>query len=168
MEDRVKEEMKREDSSEEEARYMLRKDDDERRRWGLALYGQDTWNCSLYDAVLRIDTLTVDDVVNTLDALTQTGRFNTSPESLEKLKKRALLANIHAKIVNYAPHATIEYNDGIVTLGNLEGALKSDKEQRNKTVEMIIKTYGVKDVVFAKPVVADKDHINPFYNIDFR
>lgn len=168
MEDRVKEEMKRENSSEEEARYLLRKDDDERRRWGLALYGQDTWNCSLYDAVLRIDTLTVDDVVNTLHALVQTGRFSTSPESLEKLRNRALLANIHAKIVNYAPHATIEYNDGIITLGNLEGALKSDKEQRRKTTEMIVKTYGVKDVIFAKPVVAGKDHINPFYNIDFR
>jgi cytidylate kinase len=167
MEDRVKEEMKRENASEEEARYMLRKDDDERRRWGLALYGHDTWDCNLYDAVLRIDTLTVDDVVNTLHALVQTGRFDTSKESLNKLKNRALLANIHAHIVNYAPHATIEYNDGIITLGNLEGLLKSDKEQRRKTTKMIVETYGVKDVVFAKPAVADKDHINPFYNIDF-
>jgi len=137
MEDRVEEEMKRENVSEEKALYMLQKDDEERRRWGLALYGHDTSNCSLYDAVLRIDTLKVDDVVNTLHSIIQQGRFDTSPESFKKLQKRALLANIHAKIVNYAPHVTIEFSDGVITLGNLEGALKNDKEQRRKTAEMI-------------------------------
>ena len=168
MENRVKEEMKRENISEEKALYMLQKDDEERRRWGLTLYGQDTWNCSLYDAVLRIDTLTVDDVVNTLYSIIQNGRFDTSSESAKELQERALIANIHAKIVNYAPHATIEFHDGIITLGHLEGALKNNKELRRITAEMITTTFDVRDVVFAKPVVADKDHINPFFNIDFR
>jgi len=140
----------------------------DRSRWGLALYGQDTWDCNLYDAVLRIDTLTVDDVVNTLYSIIQQGKFDTSSESAKKLKERALLANIHAKIVNYAPHVTIEFNDGIITLGKLEGALKNDKEQRRKTAELITTNFDVRDVVFAKPIVADKDHINPFYNIDFK
>jgi len=168
MVDRVKEEVKRENLSEEKALYMLQKDDEERSRWGLALYGQDTWDCNLYDAVLRIDTLTVDDVVNTLYSIIQQGKFDTSSESAKKLKERALLANIHAKIVNYAPHVTIEFNDGIITLGKLEGALKNDKEQRRKTAELITTNFDVRDVVFAKPIVADKDHINPFYNIDFK
>jgi cytidylate kinase len=34
LEDRVKEELKREGISAEEARYILKKDDDERRKWG--------------------------------------------------------------------------------------------------------------------------------------
>lgn len=166
MEDRIKEEMKRDNCSEEEARYMLKKDDDERRRWSLSLYGMDTLNCSLYDAVLHINSLTVADVVDVLCDIIGKGRFNTSPESLEKLQERTLLANIHAKIVNYAPRATIEYNDGVVTLGNLEGALRNDGDQRRKTAATIMTAYNVKDVVFAKPVVANKDHINPFFNID--
>jgi len=166
MEDRIKEEMKRDNCSEEEARYMLKKDDDERRRWSLSLYGMDTLNCSLYDAVLHINSLTVADVVDVLCDIIGKGRFNTSPESLEKLQERTLLANIHAKIVNYAPRATIEYHDGVVTLGNLEGALKNDGDQRRKTAAMITTAYNVKDVIFAKPVVANKDHINPFFNID--
>ncbi len=53
-------------------------------------------------------------------------------------------------------------------LGNLEGPLKNDKEQRRKTVEMITTTFDLRDGVFAKPVVANRDHINPFLNIDFR
>lgn len=166
MEDRVKEEMKRENCSEEEARYMLKKDDDERRRWSLSLYGKDTLNCSLYDAVLHINSLTVGDVVDVLCGIIQKGRYETSQASLEKLQERTLLANIHAKIVNYAPRATIENDNGVITLGNLEGALKNDGEQRRKTAEMIMTAYNVKDVVFAKPVVANKNHINPFFNMD--
>jgi cytidylate kinase len=60
LENRVKEEMKRENISAEEARYILRKDDDERRKWGLQLYGRDTLDSSLYDLVVHIlDDLTL-------------------------------------------------------------------------------------------------------------
>jgi cytidylate kinase len=45
---------------------MLKEDDDEWRRWSLSLYGMDTLNCSLYDAVLHINSLTVADVVDVL------------------------------------------------------------------------------------------------------
>ena len=168
MDDRVAEEMKRENCSEEEARYMLKKDDDERRRWGLALYGKDTWDSSLYDMVLHIDTLQVDDVVDTLFNIVQKGRFNATAESTEILKERALLANIHAKVVNFAPRVTVMLDDGVVTLGNLDGALKNDGDQRRKTAAMLKQTYGLKDVVFAKPVKVKKDHINTFYNMDLK
>ena len=42
--DRIAEEMKREDIYAAEARHILKKDDDERRRWGLQVFGVDTWN----------------------------------------------------------------------------------------------------------------------------
>jgi cytidylate kinase len=166
MEDRIKEEMKRENSSAEEARYLLKKDDDERRKWGMSLYGKDTWNCSLYDLVLRIDIMTVEDVVGVLEGITQQGRFNATPESTAILKEHALLANVHAKIVNIAPRATVSIKDGVVTLGNLDGGLKNDDEIRRKTAERLIRTYDLKDVVFAKAVKTKKDYINPFYNLE--
>ncbi|PHR27235.1 MAG: histidine kinase [Desulfotalea sp.] len=166
MDDRIQEEMKREDSSAEEARYLLKKDDDERRKWGLSLYGKDTWNCSLYDLVLSIDIMTVNDVVNILEGVVQQGLFASTPESTAILKDFALRANIHAQIVNSAPRATVVIKDGIVTLGNLDGGLKHDNAVRQKIVERLINIYHVKDVVFAKSVKAKKDHINPFYNLD--
>lgn len=168
MEDRVKEEMKRENCSEEEARYMLKKDDAERNRWGLSLYGKDTWNCNLYDMVLHIDSMTVEDVVGILAGMVEKGRFNATPESRELLQKKALLANIHASIVNISPRATVEVQDGVVTLDNLQGGLKNDGDLRRKTAERLIKNYGLKDVIFAKPVKAKKDYVNPFHNIDVR
>jgi cytidylate kinase len=166
MDDRIKEEMKRENSSAEEARYLLKKDDDERRKWSLSLYGKDPWNCSLYDLVLSIDTMTVDDVVGILEGVIKQGRFDATPESKAKLKEKALLANVHAKIVNMAPHASVSIKDGVVTLGNLDGGLKNDEDIRRKTAERLILSYDLKDVVFAKPVKTKKDHINPFYNLE--
>lgn len=166
MDDRIKEEMKRENSSAEEARYLLKKDDDERRKWSLSLYGKDTWNCSLYDLVLRIDTMTVDDVVGILEGVVKQGRFDATPESKAILKEHALLANIHAKIVNIAPRAAVSIKDSVVTLSNLDGGLKNDQEIRRKTAERLILSYDLKDVVFAKPAKTKKDHINPFYNLE--
>lgn len=166
MDDRIKEEMKRENTSAEEARYLLNKDDEERRRWGLSLYGKDPWNCNLYDLVLSIDIMTTDDVVNIMEEVVKQGRFAATHESTAKLKEQALLAGIHAQIVNSAPRATVAHKDGIVTLENLDGGLKHDEELRKKTAKRLIETYNLKDVVFAKSVKAKKDHINPFYNLD--
>ncbi len=166
MEDRIKEEMKRENSSAEEARYLLKKDDDERRKWGLSLYGKDTWNCSLYDLVLCIDTMTVEDVVNILEGVIKEGRFDATPDSQAKLKEQALVANVHATIVNVSPNATVAIKNGVVILSHLDGGLKNDKEVRQKIAERLIRKFDFKDVVFDKPMKAKKDHINPFYNLD--
>jgi hypothetical protein len=168
MEDRVKEEMKRENCSEEEARYILKKDDAERNRWSMALYGKDTWDCNLYDMVLHIGTMTVDDVVDILAGMVEKGRFNATPESLQLIQTTALVANIHANIVNIAPRATVDIEDGVVTLGHLSGSLKTDVDLRGKTAERLIQTFGVKDVVFAESIKAKKDYVNPFHNIDVK
>jgi hypothetical protein len=84
------------------------------------------------------------------------------------LQKKALLANIHAAIVNISPRATVEVQDGVVTLDNLQAGLRNDGDLRQKTAERLIKTYGLKDVIFAKPVKAKKDYVNPFHNIDVK
>lgn len=168
MEDRIKEEMKRENCSEEEARYLLKKDDDERRKWGLSLYGKDTWNCSLYDLVLNIDILKVDKVVDILQGVVEDGRFDATAESTALLKTKAMLAGIHAKIVNDSPRATVDIKEGVVALGNLEGRLQNDKDLRQKTAERLVEAYDIKGVVFAEATKAKKDHINPFYNIDVK
>jgi len=164
MGDRIKEEMKRENSSAEEARYLLKKDDDERRKWGMSLYGVDTSNSNLYDLVLRIDIMTIDDVVGILEKIVKDGLFDATPESTATIKRQALLANIHAKVVSQSPHAKVDIKDGVVTLSNLASTLRYDEDLRKKTAKIIIDTYNVKDVVYVKSGKSKKHHINPFYN----
>jgi cytidylate kinase len=92
LEDRIEEEVRREKISAEEARSILRKDDEERRRWSLSLYGIDTWDSSLYDMVLHIKTMRVDDAVSTIRRALELPRFQTTPESQAILDKLVLRA----------------------------------------------------------------------------
>ena len=63
LEDRVKEEMKREHISAEEARRILLMDDEERRKWSKSIYGIDTGDSGLYDLVIKIKCIKVDSAV---------------------------------------------------------------------------------------------------------
>jgi cytidylate kinase len=98
LEDRIEEEMRRENISAEEARRILRKDDEERRKWSLALYGIDTWDSSLYDLVLHIKTMAVDDAVSTIRRALELPRFQTTPDSQAILDKLVLRAQALATV----------------------------------------------------------------------
>ena len=165
MEERIREEMIRENCSSDEARYTLKKDDEERRKWGVHLYGKDTWDSSLYDMVLHIDTMTVDGAVAIIEQTIKNGIFKATAESLEKMKMRTLLAAIQAKIVTISPCATVDVSDGVVLLGNLEGDLKDDDNIRNEIRDSILRTHDVKDVIYEE-TRSRRVHVNPFYNID--
>ena len=110
--------------------------------------------------------MTIDDVVNILEGVTRQGRFDAPPESTAILKEQALLASIHAKIVNTSPKATVEFKGGVAYLGNLEGGLKNDEDHRERTAQTLINSCGLSNVVFTKPVEAKNDYINPFHNLE--
>ncbi len=167
MDDRVREEMKRESCSADQARHNLKKDDEERRKWGLHLYGRDTWDSRLYDMVLHIDTMSVEDVVGIIADTAEKKKFQATPESMAKLRERTLLANIHARIVDLSPEATVRMTEkGVIVIGNLEGSLKNDPKTREETAYALRKTFALADVVFDESGCAPKDHLNTFFNID--
>ena len=100
IEERVREEMHRENISEKEARYTLKKDDEERRKWGLNLYGIDTWDARLYDVVLHINSLKVDDAVESLSKIAQRPCFQTTTESKNMLDGLVRAAKAQGGLVN--------------------------------------------------------------------
>jgi cytidylate kinase len=116
MEDRIRVEMDREKSSAQEARQILIKDDDERRKWGLYLYGIDTWDPRLYDVVLHIDKLKVDDVVDILINALQRPCFQTTPESERMIHDLAVAAKVEAALVENFPTAKASCKGGVVHL----------------------------------------------------
>ena len=163
-EDRIREEIKRNGGSKDAARYSLKKDDEERRKWGLQLYGRDTWDSRLYDMVLKIDTLNVENVIDILEKTIRNKTFVATAESKKKLRTRTILANIKAKIINISPRAAIKMDDDIVYIDNVEGLLKTDNKNRQEITDYILETYGVKDVIFTNPTVPRNNYVNPFYN----
>ncbi|ADW16807.1 hypothetical cytidylate kinase [Desulfobulbus propionicus DSM 2032] len=99
MESRVREEMKRENISAEEALAVLKKDDEERRKWSLEVYGTDTWDSRLYDMVINISTLTLEDAVDIIHGVLQKPTFQSTVASRKLVADLAIAAKKRAEIV---------------------------------------------------------------------
>ena len=167
IEDRVEEEMKRENISAAEARHVLKKDDEERRKWGLQIYGIDTWDSNLYDMVLHIRRLTVEDAVDILFETMQKPAFQTTPTSQKILCDLALSANVLAKLIAIAPKINVRSENGVVYITNTDSALSLTSDLVGEIKEIALKVEGVKEVILTGITKGptQQNHINPFHNI---
>lgn len=146
MEDRIKEEMRREKVSAEKARYNLKKDDDERRKWGIHLYGADTSDSMLYDMVLHIKTITVEDAVEILVEATRKPGFHTTPESQRVLDDLLLAAQVQAIVVNAYSTAKVIARDGNIFISNVETNLLMERGAIAEVTKLAKKVPGIKEV----------------------
>jgi len=96
MDARVADEVKREAISETKAREILMRDDAERRKWALNLYGADWWDATLYDLVIHLKTITVDNAVDLLSNMVQLPEFQTTPESQDAINNLVEAARMEA------------------------------------------------------------------------
>ena len=147
FEDRVKEEMKRENSSAEKARFTLRKDDEERRKWGLSLYGADTSDSRLYDMVLHIKTLRVEDAVEVLFQAANRPCFRTTPQSRKILEDLSQAAQVHAALVAGFPAARVTAKGGKIFVSSVETSLLMEREVIAEVTKLARKVPGVEEVV---------------------
>ncbi|CCO24049.1 AAA family ATPase [Maridesulfovibrio hydrothermalis] len=164
MEDRVQEEMRRENISQDEARHILMKDDDERRKWSMQVYGIDTWDSRSYDMVLHIGLLSVDDAVDIICHAVQKKAFQAKPDSRKNIENMYLSAKVHSTIIGILPDIIVEATDGVVSIlvPNAHSVLTD--RGLSKITKIAKNVEGVKDVlfVFSQP---KNEMINPFHNI---
>ena len=146
FEDRVKEEMKRENISAEKARYTLKKDDEERRKWGISLYGADTSDSRLYDMVLHIKTLTVEDAVDVLFQTVSRPSFRTTPESQKILADLSQAAQVQAALVAGFPSVRVTAKGGKIFVSNVETSLLMEREVTAEVTKLARKVPGVEEV----------------------
>ena len=81
MDARVEDEVRRESIPAPKAREILPRDDEERRKGALHLYGADAWDATLYDLVIHLKTISVDDAVSLIIHTLEFRGFQTTPES---------------------------------------------------------------------------------------
>ncbi|MFC2084051.1 AAA family ATPase [Bacteroidota bacterium] len=91
--------MKKENLSKEKARTILHKIDAGRLKWGKYLYGIDTNSPELYDVVLRIDCLEVNNAVDFLFKIANRPCFQTTSKLREKLKDKLKKAKTYSNNV---------------------------------------------------------------------
>jgi cytidylate kinase len=145
IEERIKEEMRREKILEKEARYILKKDDAERRKWSMYLYGIDTNDPSLYDIVLHIDNLKVNDAVDILADMAKRSCFQTTPESRMKIGDFYLAAKAHAKIFDRFPSAKVKCKNAVVYV-KIKTSLSLEQSVNNEIHNMLENIAGIKEV----------------------
>lgn len=156
IEDRIEEEMKRENISEEEARYMIIKDDEERRKWSMYLYGIDTHDPYLYDVVLHIDKLNVDDVVDILIDIARRPCFQTTHESVKIINDRLLSARVNCALINKFPKAMVKSKDGVVYVC-VEAPVSQEGKTTDQVKDILKDIDGIKEIEM---------HFIPFEAID--
>jgi hypothetical protein len=127
MEERVREEMKRENISAEEARRILREDDQERRKWSKHLYGIDTWDPSLYDLVIRVQCVQVDDAVNLIKYALEGSCFQPKPGNQSLVHEVSLAAQIETALIQEIPSVQVEAKGGEIFI-YLKKSICADEE----------------------------------------
>ena len=127
LEDRIAEEMKRENISAAEARHILKKDDDERRRWSIQVFGVDTWDPMLYDMVLHIKSITVDCAVELILQAVKYPCFSTTSQSQKIIDDQTLAARVQAALVEEFPTATVSAKGGELFV-DIKGSLTEEQE----------------------------------------
>ena len=89
MEDRIRAMMARERLTRDDALTMVNKVDEERKNWSTKLYGIDTWDSRLYDLVVTIGKLTIEEAVDLICDTVSLDAFKTTAESKARLDELA-------------------------------------------------------------------------------
>lgn len=114
LEDRIRIVMERDNVSSKEAQYSIERIDGARKKWSEYLYGIDTWDSRLYDLVIRVGKITVEDAVDMVCKTVRLDRFQTTPESQKAVDDLATTARVKAALMAVKPDLQVCAQDGIV------------------------------------------------------
>ena len=145
IEDRIKQEMGRKNITEDEARYTIEKDDYERRKWSMVLYGIDTADPHLYDLVIHIRKITVDDAVGLICHTAKLPHFQTTTHSQKIMEDLVLAAKVKAAIINEWARVNVKAHDGEIFV-QAEVPIERETLIERKIVKTARNVSGVKKV----------------------
>ena len=138
LEERIREEMEQSGSTAEKARERVLRDDEERRRWALSLYGMDPADPGLYDVLLHIGTLTVEDAARLLAEAAALPSFRMTPEAKRLLNDRVLEAQVESYLIEEFPRFTVTVERGAARVRLITGfSLHTLLLEKPKLVEKV-------------------------------
>ena len=111
FEERVRAEAHRENIPLDQARVQLKHDDEERQKWAMILYGIDIVDPALYDLVINLSTMSVEDAADLIAKAVSLDCFQPTQESLAMITDLALAAAIRASLFD-SPRAGVSVEKG--------------------------------------------------------
>ena len=145
MNNRIKIIMERDGVSAKEAMRTIKKLDEERLKWSRQLYGIDTSDPSLYDLVLHIQKLSVDDAADIICHTVNLKHFRTTPESQVVLDDLLLAAQVKATFIDMKPDMQVVANNGVVNLF-VEAHTAEDVELIEEIKQVVGNIPGIKEL----------------------
>jgi cytidylate kinase len=145
MEERIKILRDREKISTAESLSRIKKIDEQRKKWSRKLYGMDPWDPNLYDLVIRIDKVTMDDAVDAICRFAALEQFQTTPQSLRTMDDMALAAQVNIFLLDLKADIEVCINQGFVTLVT-KSPVGEDSELLKKMRPMLKKIPEIKGI----------------------
>ena len=145
IEDRIKTEMSRENITEDEARLTIEKDDRERRKWSMALYGIDTADTRLYDLVIHIHKITVDNAVDIICSTARLPQFETTTHSRKIMGDLVIAAQVRVAIIKEWARVNVQAQDGNIYV-QAEVPLERESHVKDLIIKAVQTVPGVKKV----------------------
>ncbi len=145
MEERAELVMARDDVSREEAIHSIKAADTERFDWSMKLHGFDHNDSYLYDLVLHLRQISMDDAVDTICRLARTEGFQATDESQQAMEDVALAASVRSHLIGLKPDVEVTADCGVVLVKTAAYAIYRDPLTREiKNLAMGVE--GVKEV----------------------
>jgi cytidylate kinase len=136
MEDRITEEMQRDHVSAVVARKQLLHDDRQRHNWSSYLFTLDNSDPELYDMVLNIKNMSIDDCVYIIRKTAELETFQFTDEAFKALNDQALAANAKSAIIEKYVNARVSSYSGNVTVNLVDP--KQDPEKAKSEIKRIV------------------------------
>lgn len=151
MEDRIREEIRREGISVEEAVQRIREDDEERAEWTRSLYGRDNHDPKFYNLYINLHGINVD---RAAQIIINSNKAFTNGHVLEmktKLKDLVLEAKVEAKLLEIFPEIEVQVRNGVV-YGQAEISILQEPFASRKAKKALANIEGIKAIhIGAKP-----------------
>jgi len=141
--------MERDRISRPEALRFIKRIDEQRRKWGQRLYGIHPWDPRLYDLVLHIDKITIDDAVNTISQIARLRQFQPTSESRKALEDLALTAKVKNFLIDVKPKVDVRVENKFVFL-KTQVPLTQESEVVNKMGDIMKGISGVRGIKVVK------------------
>ncbi|UCD56870.1 MAG: cytidylate kinase-like family protein [Candidatus Hydrogenedentota bacterium] len=145
LEHRIALKMERENISEEEARKSILRDDKQHAKLMKWVYGRDDADVSLYDLVINLGQISVEEAVEIITSTVKHNKFQPMTYSIKLMENIELSCRVTANLIDIDPDIKVRSEDGKVHV-HTKASGRAIKKNAAIIKERTTKLLGVKNV----------------------
>lgn len=145
LQNRIQDVMAEDQIDEELAAAKIQRIDDTRRKWGRYFYEVDIEDPTLYDLVINVDNMTVENAADLILSTVQLPCFQTTEQSRIKFQDLLLAAKANSALLADFPAASVTSKDGVVSVA-IEGTLLQESSYQNRVNDALEGIVGIENV----------------------